>query len=335
MARSLGGAFDPGADYTTTGTWTDGTSTRLYGTTEPVSGGIGVGTGQGVAAGGSTYLDTNRKVLYINETNATAPYWTPLNAQNHPNLISFYTDFKDFVGEPLADTDTSLVVPGSGLRIFGQGLAETDSGVVCATDSGCVRARLTTTDEAEHLVALSFGSIAGSTLYMKPASWGPMVIEATVAMVSALTLRNFFIGFIGGVAADVGDALDPPGTAVTTTLTLVQDDLAGLYMDSRLTDATRIFAPHNKADEAATLTAASCITDPSTVFSAAGTDVRFRVEITRTGTMYGYVNRTLVANVPLASSTSVALAPVLLVGSTSAAIKAMDVRRFAVWSRRI
>jgi hypothetical protein len=329
MGRALGGAFSPADDYTITGTVTEGGATRLYGTTAPVSG--PTGTGAGVAANGSTYLNVNSKVLYVNETGAASPYWTPLGIDSHPNMLSWHCDFRDFAGKAHSNTDAVAILAGSGLRIHGQGIAETDSGVVVTAAEGGPTARLTTTDEDAHLVALSFGTTDSGAGPLQPDTHGPMVAEATVTMVTALTLRRFFLGFLGTWA----DALDPPATGSTVTITLVQDDLGGLFMDAGLTAATAFFAISNNADAAATQTTASAAVSPATVMPAAGTHIRLRVEIATNGTMYCFADRVLIATIPSAVDVTEEFAPVLLIGSTSAAVKAMDVRRFAAWGSRV
>jgi hypothetical protein len=300
----------------------------IYQSVEPISGTAGHGVG--VCGEGSRYFDVNRKTTYV-QTNGTitSPYWVPQDIITHPSFMGYFHDFRDFVGEPLADTDAVLIVPGSGLRIFGQGLAETDSGLVVVTGAAGPYAEVTTTDEAEHLVALSFGTRTGDALWFQPDSQGVMAIEALVSMKTAITLRNFFIGWIGTAV----DALDPPATGLTTTITLIQDDLAGLFYDARLTAASTLCAIHNKSDEAADTTVAATTTGE--VFPAAGVAVRLRVEIDRAGTMYCFKDRALIATVASALDVDEEVAPVLLVGSTSSAIKVMNVNWVKVWGRRI
>lgn len=231
----------------------------------------------------------------------------------------------DLVGEALTDTDTEFRVPGSGLRIHGQGLAETDSGVTIAYGAGGPVITMTTTDEADHLVALSFG---GDTEMWTPAASGPFEVEAEVTMSSAITLRSMFLGFCGTMTA----ALDPVITGDTATITLVQDDLVGLSYDAALTDADRIYFAYNKANGAASQLVTAAGVDTGVDFPAAGTYVKLRVRVEADGTAKAYVNDVLVSTVVGASSTSVALNPVLYVRSTSTAVKTMLVKRFAARS---
>lgn len=302
----------------------------IYQSVPPISGTAGHGVG--LCGKGSRYIDVNTGVVYRNHGDSLAsPFWSPLGLDQE-NLLSFWTDFRDGKGKAHADTDPTLVLAGSGIRIHGQGIAETDSGVVVTFPEGGPLATLTTTDEDAHLVAISAGALepgtTGANLPFQPDTQGPLVVEATVSMITDLLLRRFFIGFVGVCP----DALNPPVTGATTTITLVQNDVAGIFMDAALTAATTLFAVHNKADEAATQTAAATTT--GTVFPAVGTSVRFRVEIDTAGTMYCFRDRVLIATVANALTPTEEVAPVCLIGSTSAAVKAMAMRRFATWGAR-
>jgi len=331
---TTGGAFNPNQpiDFSGAVTFTGAQQfnglSRLTGIVAPVSGSGTTATGLGVAARGSTYLNSQTQVLYINENSATDLYWTPIAMSDTVNLLSGYTDFRDGLGKAVDNTDAGAILAGSGLRIFGQGIAEVDSGAVVTQQEGGPRMRLTTTDEDAHLVALSFLSADGATLPMQPDTHGPMVVEAVVNQVSAVTLRRFFIGFLGTVA----NALDPPATGATVTITLVQDDLAGLFFDAGLTAADTLCGIWNNADGAATQTVAATTT--GTTVAAAGTSMLFRVELSTTGTMYCFRNRVLVATVASAVDITEEFAPVLLIGSTSTAVKSCDVLRFGTWCKR-
>lgn len=284
----------------------------------PISGKTGIR----FAGPGSIYTDKNNGVQYLNEGTLAVPYWTPTNFF-HPALLAGDTDWRDGVGKAHADTAVTISLVGSGIRIFGDGIAETDSGVVVTRDLDAPVARATTTDEDNHLVALSLGS---STVPWKPADNGPMVIDAEISQASAITLRRNFLGFLGTAA----DALVSPATGATITITLVQDDLAGLFRDVGLTDSAGWFTPHNKANAAASI----AVTDIDTGIDipAAGTYQRLRVEITEDGDMRCYIAKTLVMTVEAALSTIVAVAPVLLLASTSIAVKTMDVKRLSMWA---
>lgn len=282
------------------------------------------GTLAGLAAAGALLWDTANGVLFVNEGSLASPYWTPVGLDQWP-LFGVHTDFRDGAGKAIADTAASALIAGSGLRVFGQGIAETDAGLVVQTAGEGGRAgRLITTDEAAHLVAI--GMAAGM---MQPDQHQLLVVEAELSNVSAITARALFLGFLGTAA----DALDPAVTGSGTDATLVQDDLAGLFFDTGLDDGDRLFGVHNKSNEAATqdLTADG---DSSTDIAAAGTFQRLRVEIAADGAMTAFVDTAQVYTVAAALDADEEVSPVLYIESNSAANVSLDVRRFAAWAYR-
>jgi hypothetical protein len=299
---------------------------RCCGDGLPLSGPSPYGTFAGFAGPGSIYVDKNTGTKYFNEGTLANPYWTPVS-YDQPTLFGAHSDWRDGVGEPLADTDAALTIPGSGVRVHGQGIAEIDSGAVVTHGEGGPVMRLTTTDEDEHLVALGYG---GTTVPFQPDTHGPLVVDAEVSMVSAITLRSLFLGFLGTAA----DALDPAVTASGVTATLVQDDLAGVVFDAEFTDADRLYAVHNKSDEAASQDVSASGRDTSVDFPAAGTYARLRVEISAAGVMAVFKDKVQVARIAAALDVDEEVAPALYIRSTSAAVKSMDVKRFATWGKR-
>lgn len=293
----------------------------------PVSGTGSTATGLNVSGPGSRYIDLNTGVVYWNEGTAASPYWTPENYL-HPQLLSWFTDFRDGVGVAVAATDATVTLAGSGIRLFGSGIEETDSGVTVAIgEDGPIASVIASAADAK-LVAIGVGIT--TSVPFQPNTHGPLVIDVLVAMSSALTLRRFFCGFIGTAA----DALVSPATGSTTTITLVQDDLAGLFYDAALTAASRLFAPHNKSDEAATIATTATGVDTGVNFPAAGTYTRLRVEISAAGVMTCFIDKAQVTQISAALDVDEEVAPVLLVASTSAATKTMLVKRFATWGYR-
>jgi len=234
---------------------------------------------------------------------------------------------RDNVGKADADTATSLAIPGTPFWVHGQGIAETDAGLVVTSlvADGPV-GNLHTTNETAHLAAIGFDPALAAI--WAPATSGPMHIEAVVAMETAITDRDFFIGFIGANTA----ALDPVVTGATTTLTLVLDDVHGLFMDTGLTDADRLFAAHNKANAAASIATTADNVDTSTDMPAAGTYIKLRVSIDVAGNMTCYANDALISTVPASATAATALSPVLYVGANAAAIKSMLVKTVSAWS---
>jgi hypothetical protein len=292
----------------------------------PASGTSGTGAGT-FAHPDVLYVDTTNHVVYINEGTLASPYWSPLDFEQ-PGLISCYEDFRNAVGKAASDTAASAVLVRSGLRIHGQGVAELDSGLTVAFAEGGNVASLLTTDEAAHTLAISAGH-AGTAVW-QPDVNGRMVIDALLAHSSAITERAMFLGFLGTCA----DALDPAVTGSATTLTLVQDDLAGLFFDSGLTDPDRLFAPHNKSDAAASIATTAAGVDTGVDIPAAGTYTRLRVEIGANGTMTCFKDKVQVTSIAAALDVDEECAPVLYVESNAASVKTMLVKQFAAYTSR-
>ena len=302
---------------------------RPWNSAGPPSSGT-AGTLFGQADPGDIVLDTTNGVAFVNEGTKASPYWTPVDL-NAPQLFGVHTDFRDGVEKPIANTDAQAFLAGSGLRVFGQGMAETDSGLVvqAAGEGGQGLGRLITTNEVAHTIAI--GMAAG---VMQPDQHQLLVIEAILTHVSAITLRSMFVGFVGEAA----DAMNPVVTGATTTATFSAtgsegDDLAGVFFDVGLTDADRLYGVHNKSNAAANqdLTADG---DTSTNIAAAATEQKFRVEIAANGNMTVFVDQVQVYSQAIALDVDEECSPVLYVESTSTATKSLDVRRFAAYAYR-
>lgn len=294
------------------------------------------GTLAGVARAGGLLYDESNGVLFVNEGTALSPYWTPVGYDQAP-LFGVNTDFRDQAGKAIADTGAAAFVPGSGLRIFGQGIEQTDSGLVVQTagEGGSV-GRLIATDQADHLAAI--GMSAG---VMQPDAHQLMVIDVELAHVSAITLRALFVGFLGAAV----DALDPAITFATTTATFAINDLVGVCFSVDLTDGDRYFTVAEAANVGGTqdLSAAG---DTGEDVAAAGTYQRLRVEIGADGAarafldkadlgeIYGPTGAGVHASGTVAGNPDEEYAPVVYLESTSAATKSADIRRFATWAYR-
>lgn len=304
----------------------DRASSGVYhtvGAGSPTSG--SAGTGKGITGKWSSYTDTTNGIVYVNEGTAAAPYWTP-NSFDHPNLVGFHEDFRGGSVKAIADT-TASSNGGAGIRVFGQGIAETDSGCIQGTTvEGSQVGQLTTTNEAAHVASIGIGS---STAAWQPDTHGTLVID-TLMSPAAITTMSFFVGFLGTAA----DALDPPVTGSSTTLTLVQDDLCGMVMDAGLTDADGVFAPYNKSNAAATIATSATAVDLSTTV-VAGTYQRFRVEIASDGDAKFFVDKTQVGSeISIALDVDEEVTPVLLVRSTTTATKTLNIKHVSAWSNR-
>jgi len=283
------------------------------------------GTLYSVAEAGDMLMDITNGVLYVNEGSQASPYWTPVGLDQAP-LFGVSTDFRDQVGQALATADAEGIIASSGLRVFGDGLAENDSGLVVqtATEGGSV-GRCTTTDETAHVIAI--GMEAG---VMQPDQHSQLVVDVELTHVTAITNRSGFVGFIGTAA----DALVAAVTGATTTTTLVQDDVAGVFFDTGFTDADRLYAAHNKSNESATQDVDTGGRDTSTNIPAAATYMRLRVEIDVAGNMLVFADKAQIASILLALDVDEECSPVVYLEANTAAGISMDVRRFATWANR-
>lgn len=285
------------------------------------------GTGVNICGLGSTYIDTVTGVKYINEGSLTTPYWTPISFRQI-NLRGIYDDFRNPTGLAITDTSTSYYTGGA-TRVFGLGIAQADSGFVATHGLEGAVGRLTSSASSNTPAALGYG---GATVAFKPGTNGPLVIDVIQKQITSLAARRNFVGFLGTAA----DGLVSPVTGSTLTLTLVQDDVSGLLFDAGLTAATRWFAPHNKADEAASILTSAAGVDTGVDVTAADTGAyqRLRVEIRRDGKMVCFIDKVQVTSIASSASLTVALAPVALVSSSTTTVKIADFKHFAAWACR-
>lgn len=280
------------------------------------------GTFAGIADPGSVCYDTTHENFYFNEGTKASPYWTPTNF-NQKNLHCVNEDFRDNVGTAVGGSDMSVIKAGSGLRIFGDGHADNDSGlVVQAAAEGGIQARMTTTDEAAHGLAL--GMDAG---VWQPDITGGMVIDVEFSNVSAITNRSMFIGFVGTAI----DAFVAGVTGATTVVTLVQDDIAGAHFSTGYADGNAWYSIANKSDADASETADI---DTETDVPAAATYQRMRVEIDASGGMTIFANKTLIDTTAEALDADEECSPIFFLESLSNAIISADVRSISMWSAR-
>lgn len=310
-----GPGFYSGAGFPKSGTSGTTVNTRL---------GVGAKTG-------AIYIDSNTGVSFVNEGTAASPYWTPTSF-NQRGLLGWFTDFRDGAGKAVADTAATATLVGSGIRVHGQGIAETDSGLTVAmTEDGPV-ASLITTDEDEHTAVLSVGT--GTTPVFQPDQNDVIVVDANVAHSSAITLRGLFFGF-GGSAAD---ALDPMANGSTTTISFansIADDIAGLFFDVGLSDGDRYFAIYDKGNANASIATTATDVDTEVDVAAAGTYQRLRVEVDSDGKVRMFIAKALVASFAAGTlDVDEEIHPILQLISESAATKTLLVKHFGAWGKR-
>lgn len=288
-------------------------------------------TGYNVAGFGSTYRDITNGVLYINEGTRLNPYWTPMGF-HQAGLLGCFTDFRDGVGKAISDTAASVnLANGSGIRVHGDDVTQTDSGLTIAQGENGPVASLITTATTAKIAALSGLNTNASAWPFQPDAHGPLVIDALATMSAAITSRRLFVGFLGTAA----DALAVAFTGSTLTITMVQDDCAGMIMDTGLTATARLFAPHNKSDEAASILTSATGVDTGVDLATAGTYQRFRVEISRAGVMTCFVDKIQVTQIAASVDVDEELSAVIYVGSLASATKTLLLKKLAFWGSRV
>lgn len=164
----------------------------------------------------------------------------------------------------IANTDGNALTP-KGLRVFGQGIDETDSGLIHV--AGAQGLSAITSATAEHTLAV------GTNVFLQPDTNGPFSIRALFTP-GSIAAADMFIGAVGAAA----DAYDPEVTLATTVITLVLDDLAGLVYDATAGDADRLYAAHNKSNEAATLATTAAGVDTGVDITAALTAIGITID---------------------------------------------------------
>lgn len=293
-----------------------GSILHMDGTGFPASG--TAGDGAGYANKGSVYYDKTRGTKWVNTGSQASPYWQP-QGTNQTGMWGIDADFRETQSTALSDTTAALFNAATGLRMFGQGMTETDSGAIeAAAGEGGKNLTMTTTDEAAHTIAI--GTAAG---VYQPDTHGMAIVEAYVTQSVAITLRGQGIGFVGLAA----DAFDPPITCATTVATLIQDDLALLHFNVGYTATDGYKLASNKSDEAPTMTAQAA----GVAVAAAGTFQLLRVEVEPVGTaviMRAFIDKVLVGTIADALDEDEEASPILYIESTSAAVKTQSVKRF-------
>jgi hypothetical protein len=282
----------------------------------------------GRANPGDLYTDVSNYVTYVNEGTKASPYWTPVS-YTQPGIRAVFTDFRDTSDVIAVGGSTMSTELNSGIRVFGDGAADTDSGLTVANvaEIGNVGSILTT-NETAHLLALGFNE--HEVANVQPDTNGPCVIDVIFEHESAITARATAIGFIGTLA----DALVEPVTGASTTLTLVQDDVCVMLQDSGLTDADGLFLAYNKSNAAATIATSDTGVDLSTTIAAGGTYQRWRAELATDGDVTVFVNKLQVGTRAIALDVDEECTPVFYVATNANAIKQVNLKQVAMWFQR-
>ena len=244
-------------------------------------------------------------------------------AQSGYGKIEIFEDF--LAGEDIvANTAASRTFGSSGLRVIGQGIAETDSGITVGESDGLNGVGiLTTTNEDAHSCGVTTGKI------FDVGKMAPLNIECRVQLPD-LDTKEFYFGL-----TDVnGDTASLEGSNIhgaSTTITLTASDLCGFLLSAELTDDEDWHMVYNGGDTTGQTTSTSIDAD---VDAVAGEYDVLRLEVAPNGTARWYINGALKQTVTGAVSTSTDLAVIAMVEAKSAAIEYAWIDYIAIEANR-
>lgn len=213
---------------------------------------------------------------------------------------------EDFLG-PAVDTTNDIVVGETGA-----GGTQTFN----AQANGALRIVTDATDDNN--------GAAGGALIWKANSGGPLIFEARVASVTAITLRAYYVGLTDTLVSSI----EMPFELATTVLTSTATDAVGFVYD---TDATNAYwhCVGVKADVDGTMVNTGIA--PAT----AGTYQTLRVVVDSDGNAEFFIDSKYVGSVANAVTASVAQCAAFVVESRSAAAKTADIDLFHVEVGRV
>jgi hypothetical protein len=215
---------------------------------------------------------------------------------------------------PLATTDAAAVPFGDFMAV-GQGIAETDSGIVSLGSDGLNGVgQLTTTDEDVHAMGIQTG------MMFDVGKMGTIVAECRVRF-SAITTGEFFFG-LSDVCTDLAIIEGAIFHGNTATLTNTASDGCGFLVSSELTDSAAWHVVYNGGSAAAVTASATNALDVDMV---AGDFNILRLEIDNNGTVRWYIDGVLKKTVEGAVSTTTDMCLSCLVESKTTACKTADV----------
>ena len=232
--------------------------------------------------------------------------------------------FEDFVGAEVPIALTNAFGNIGSLRVIGDGLAETDSGIV-GLDSDGVNgvAQFTTTNEDKHAIGVST-----STMF-DVGNMGTIIAEARVRL-PAIANREVFFGF-SDVNTDTVSLEDDVFHGNGTTITLTASDGAGFLFCSELTDSADWHGIYAGGTTTGETTSTNVDLDDIAV---AGEFQILRLEIAENGTCRWYIDGELKQTKTGAVSTTVDLACQLIVEAKTTTALTMDVDYFYVSAAR-
>ena len=218
--------------------------------------------------------------------------------------------FEDFLaGEDIvAATAATRSFGGSGLRVLGQGIAETDSGITVLESDGLNGVGVfTTTNEDAHSCGVATGTV------FDVAKMAPIVAECRVQFAD-LDTKAFYFGFTD-VNTDTTILEGNQLVAASGTLTLSASDLCGFLLDAEATDDEDWIMAYNGGTTTRETTIGNIDADDDAV---AGEFQILRLEIAPNGTARWYVDGVLKQTKTGAVSTTTDLALLAMIEARAA-----------------
>ena len=213
--------------------------------------------------------------------------------------------FEDFVGAEVPVALTATTDRLGELRIIGDGLDESDSGVINLESDGLNGVgHFIATDEDKHACGFT------TSLMFDAALMGTIIAEARVLFVDLAT-KDFFFG-LSDVNSDDISLEDDVLSGATTTITYTASDLCGFYLCSELTDAEDWHMVYVGGTTTGETTSTAIDADDDAV---AGEFQILRLEVDPNGTARWYIDGVLKQTVAGAASTSTDMAIIGVVGN--------------------
>ncbi len=243
----------------------------------------------------------------------------------------------NFGGEYTPVASTSIVTSGitgytiGPYKITGS-LHDTDSGVT-ATNIRNGAARVTSSATAD-----GDGVAIGTAVIFDVGAMGTLTLETRVQR-PATTAGNIFIGFAGLNA----DEIAPTLTSTSTTHTLTDTNQAGFHIDTSLTASTAwhcvfvggsVTGPTDSNQTVTGTTNDRNVKNAGIVDIVAGEYDLLKLDIFNNGTVRWYINEELVQEQAGAVSTTVDLAAIVGIWSTTTTVATMDVDYLIVKGKR-
>tara|TARA_R100001086_G_scaffold19781_1_gene9613 strand:+ start:232 stop:981 length:750 start_codon:yes stop_codon:yes gene_type:complete len=234
--------------------------------------------------------------------------------------------FEDFLaGEDIvSSTGVTRVFGDSGLRVIGQGIAETDSGITVGESDGLNGVGiLTTTNEDAHSCGLTTGAV------FDVGKMGTIGIECRVQFPD-LDTKAFYFG-LSDVNTDTAILEGEQLVAAGASLTLSASDLCGFLLDAEATDDEDWIMAYNGGTTTGETTIANIDANDDAV---AGEWQVLRLEVDTNGTARWYIDGVLKQTKTGAVSTSTDLCVIAMIETRAASIEYAWIDYIAIESNR-